>query len=63
MDASELKAARERLIFRNTIINGLRERGGAWSELHQVCRDIAQLGQKLGESAADEQSVSDDQRS
>ena len=49
MDASELKAARERLLLkRNEIIKGLRARNGRWLELHQVCREIVEMETKLG---------------
>jgi len=48
MEASDLKAARRRLLLkRNELIKGLRARHEAWSELYQVCRDIAALDDKL----------------
>jgi hypothetical protein len=48
MDASELKAARTRLILRrNEIIKGLRARTESWPEFEQICRAIVELDRKI----------------
>ncbi len=49
MEASEIRAARDRLVLkRNAIIQGLHARTEAWPELRQVCRELVELEQKLG---------------
>jgi hypothetical protein len=55
MEASELRAARDRLILkRKEMIKDLRTRRDSWPEFHQVCREIGELDQKLGEGVTDQ---------
>jgi hypothetical protein len=54
MEASELRAARDRLILkRKEMIKDLRTRRDSWPEFHQV-REIVELDQKLGEGVTDQ---------
>jgi hypothetical protein len=56
VETSELIAAREQLISRrNRLIKDLRSRREAWVEFHQVCRDIVDLNNKLGEGVTDDE--------
>jgi hypothetical protein len=54
MDASELKAERERLVLkRKELLNGVHARRNSWSAFHQVCREIADLDRRLDEAGSD----------
>ena len=55
MEASEFKATREQLILkRNRLIKGLHGRRETWAEFHEVCRQIAELDQQLGNHIGEE---------